>query len=686
MRITWATPLALGLGAISLLPLASANNNRTYRFAVVAKDLENVFFQDVGRGCHRRAEELTHQSLFDDDESAMWFNCVFVGSPTGDKRYRQGNQTEIVEDLLENGQLDGMAIAVIDADEGKRLIQKALSKGIPTITYNVDSPDSGRMAYVGADNEAFGRELANTLLQSKPGGGKYVIVDRDSAVIKRIAAGVRKRLTEEGSWSEAEEAGSPLNCLGKGDVAQDLIYQAMQREPGIEAVISAGSYPVRDEFVVGWRKLVKDPRFQNVKFIVATERDSAIALFKEGYIHNLVGIQPYAHGVKSINRLHQLSLAHQGNNLLGAPLENENTHEYVPLISLLSVDAYLQRPTVDMNYIGPLVIFGYVSFGVIAFLGIVLFGITHKYRDKRVIKASQPFFLQMIIIGTLFCSATIIPLGIDHENYSIDACSTACKIAPWLFVIGFNLIVSALYAKTRRINIVMKSARKFKKVAVTEKDVLKPFALKMFVSAVVLLCWTFIEPAVYTINPTSGTDNWNRSYKSFYGTCYEGSQVLPYIIPLITIMAGTIIVSMIEAYKARNIQTEYQESIYIAMVMAVKLQGFVMGVPLLALLEENPSAQYFVLVFVIFMVQLATLLLIFLPKLIKLRASLGDSERDSTESSSKSMRDLLGGVGLKFYKYELKEAGGARATVPVMRRATNALSERHPDGHQSLTM
>ena len=575
---------------------------------MVAKDLENIFFQQVGRGCNRRAQE------FSDADNVT---CIFVGSETGDKRYRQGNQTEIVEYLLEHNQVDGMAIAVIDQDEGTRLIQQALSKGIPTITFNVDAPDSGRMAYVGQDNEAVGVEFANTLLQSKVQGGKYAIVDRESPIMKIIAGGVRKRLTNDGSWSEATSAGSPLNCEGKGDIAHRLIYEAIKKVPDLDAIISVGSYPIRDEHMDGWKKLVKDPQFANVSFIAGGgSRDSAIQLLKEGYIHSLVGAQPFMLGVESIDRLYELVQARQENRL---PIFSNGTLFNQPLISVLSVDSYLQNPVVNMHYLGNLVVFGYIAFGVIALLSIVLFGIITKFKEGRVVKGSQPLFLYMITAGALCCSSAIIPLGFDTEKYSLRACTTACKVWPWLFSVGFNTVISALYAKTRRINVVMRSARRFKKVTVTEKDVLKPFAVTMLASMTVLICWTVLDPAEYTISASSGTDYWNRAYKSFHGTCYKDNQVLPYVITLFVINAGSILITIVEAYKARNVQTEYSESKYIAIVMLCLFQAFVLIIPLLVLLQENPQAQYLVLVMSIFMVELATLLFIFVPKLMELR-------------------------------------------------------------------
>jgi hypothetical protein len=73
-------------------------------------------------------------------------------------------------------------------------------------------------------------------------------------------------------------------------------------------------------------------------------------------------------------------------------------------------------------------------------------------RNHRAIRASQPFFLGMICVGTLLLAASIIPASIDDSVASDRACDIACVAKFWLFPIGFCLIFSALFSKLWRIN------------------------------------------------------------------------------------------------------------------------------------------------------------------------------------------------------------------------------------------
>jgi len=77
---------------------------------------------------------------------------------------------------------------------------------------------------------------------------------------------------------------------------------------------------------------------------------------------------------------------------------------------------------------------------------------TYWNRKTRIVRASQPFFLYMICIGTFIMGSAIIPISVDDRIASIEDCSLACIFSPWLASYGFVIAFSALFSKTWRIN------------------------------------------------------------------------------------------------------------------------------------------------------------------------------------------------------------------------------------------
>ena len=89
-------------------------------------------------------------------------------------------------------------------------------------------------------------------------------------------------------------------------------------------------------------------------------------------------------------------------------------------------------PPVDYNHLTGIRPVGLALFVIAASASIVCGIWTHVYRNSRVAKASQPFFLGLICVGCLVMSSAIIPLSIDESIASPEGCSKACKSIPWV--------------------------------------------------------------------------------------------------------------------------------------------------------------------------------------------------------------------------------------------------------------
>jgi 7 transmembrane sweet-taste receptor of 3 GCPR len=101
------------------------------------------------------------------------------------------------------------------------------------------------------------------------------------------------------------------------------------------------------------------------------------------------------------------------------------------------------------------------------------------------------------------------------------------------------------------------------------------------------------------------------------------------------------VIALIQAYEVRRITTEYSESLWIGGSIAAIAQIWIVGLPILRLVEENPKAAFLTKVGVIFGSSASTLGLIFGPKAGYLRDSL-DAKREAARLS-KALKDRNGG-------------------------------------------
>lgn len=82
-------------------------------------------------------------------------------------------QKRLVEDALAKG-ADGIAFSSIEANASGPIIDSALAKGVPVITFDSDAPGSRRLVYIGTNNVNAGKAAGEAAAKLLPLGGKLV--------------------------------------------------------------------------------------------------------------------------------------------------------------------------------------------------------------------------------------------------------------------------------------------------------------------------------------------------------------------------------------------------------------------------------------------------------------------------------------------------------------------------------
>jgi ribose transport system substrate-binding protein len=82
-------------------------------------------------------------------------------------------QKKTFEDAIAGG-ADGIAVSPIQADAFSPVIDSAIGKGIPVITFDSDAPTSKRLLYIGTNNYEAGKRAGEAAVKLFPNGGKLV--------------------------------------------------------------------------------------------------------------------------------------------------------------------------------------------------------------------------------------------------------------------------------------------------------------------------------------------------------------------------------------------------------------------------------------------------------------------------------------------------------------------------------
>jgi hypothetical protein len=323
----------------------------------------------------------------------------------------------------------------------------------------------------------------------------------------------------------------------------------------------------------------------------------------------------------------------------------------------------------NYNYIGAAL--RWIGFGMAGLILSVSIGFTlwtAMNRNSRVVKASQPVFLYMITVGCFLMGSSIIFWSLDDEVVPTNACSASCVVIPWLGFIGWILAFSALFTKTNRVNQIFHNPN-YKRIIVTVWDVIKPAVALMSVTILVLVLWTVLEPPSWE-REVSLVDQFGRDVETM-GICNYGNG-LPYALVLAIVFFGVLAYACYEAYVARKVSTEFAESEYIALVLvAIVLVSF-MGVPVMIIAQDEPRARVFVSAGIVFIVCLAILLLIFVPKILALRRE-NKSESVVIQSAQRNS------VPAPYSSRPVVAVSGLDLSFAALNDQTTSIEEEDPD-------
>ena len=154
-------------------------------------------------------------------------------------------------------------------------------------------------------------------------------------------------------------------------------------------------------------------------------------------------------------------------------------------------------------------------------------------------------------------------------------------------------------------------------IQVTSSDIFGVFLILLLVNLVVLITWTLVAPLEWTRVNQSATDVFNRTTDS-YGVC-TSVKAVAFAVVLIVMNLSFLVLANWGAYRARNIETEYNESRYIGISMAAILQAWCMGIPILIVVWNNPQGRFYVQAGIIFVTAQALVSLVYVPKMLALR-------------------------------------------------------------------
>lgn len=209
-------------------------------------------------------------------------------------------QVKIIEDLIAK-HVDGIGISVNEAKSVEKVIQQAMDAGIKVVTYDSDSPKSGRSMYIGTVNEAAGAKMAEEMAKAIGGKGEVAIVTGQLGAqnLNDRITGIKKTLEKYPDIKIVDMQGTE-DDLAKAVSVTEGIFRAHPNVKGIFGVSQVGG--------PGIAKAMQEKEFNNlkgkVKVFAFDDLKDTIKGVQDGYIDGIMVQRPVTMGKLAVEHLY----------------------------------------------------------------------------------------------------------------------------------------------------------------------------------------------------------------------------------------------------------------------------------------------------------------------------------------------------------------------------------------------
>mmetsp|Transcript_39979 Transcript_39979/g.45097 ORF Transcript_39979/g.45097 Transcript_39979/m.45097 type:complete len:686 (+) Transcript_39979:188-2245(+) len=252
-----------------------------------------------------------------------------------------------------------------------------------------------------------------------------------------------------------------------------------------------------------------------------------------------------------------------------------------------------------------LILAGYIMFAINIVACMVCAVWLRWQRKSQYVRVSQPLFLYLVLLGCTVSTTTIVLMAQEHAD---NGPIIACAFLPWFYGIGFSITFGTLFAKILRVYRLFKNAAQMTRIKITAFDAFKEICAITSVDVIICFVWTLIDPMQWTREVlTRDKFEVPLSSQGYCSSTYWNEFT-------ITICCWHFLLlgmALYLCYVSRNISSQYAEVKPLALVMVSQFQIFLISIPVLIIVRNNPASSFFVRSVVIWLNDFGVILIIF---------------------------------------------------------------------------
>ncbi|SCN22677.1 D-allose-binding periplasmic protein precursor [Clostridium sp. N3C] len=253
-----------------------------YHFYFIGQNSADPFWKEVMRGVEESAE---------DNNVVVEIYAPRFNDPTEELKYI---------DIATISKVDGIITHVTNSEGFTDLINKAVSKDIPVITFENDDAKSNRNAYIGTNSFMVGKEAARLLAEATGGKARIAIISSDDGSQGSIEHnakmyGFSTTLKNYPDMKVVKSYSSKMGVLSAEEITQNII----ESDEEINAIFTLTSADTLGsvQFIVNSNKVGQ------IAVVGYGNSEEILRYIDKEIIYGTIASDPYNMGYESIKSL-----------------------------------------------------------------------------------------------------------------------------------------------------------------------------------------------------------------------------------------------------------------------------------------------------------------------------------------------------------------------------------------------
>eukprot|EP01137_Pigoraptor_chileana_P036447 Opistho-2@32048 len=243
-----------------------------------------------------------------------------------------------------------------------------------------------------------------------------------------------------------------------------------------------------------------------------------------------------------------------------------------------------------------------IAVAVLCGLGICMalsfYGALLYFHDDRIVKASQPRFLYVLVLGALVAYVgLILDMPSPTDSY--------CIAQNWLWHISFALIYTPLFTKTWRVKKIFTNKDLTLKLNLSDRHLMLFVGASLAAVCIVLAVWTGLRPQFVQVVD----DATNPLLQYSECSVNIGWTAITWAVEGIFVLWGCIL-----AYETRSIPDNFNESRFLAFAVWNYFVINMVVLPISLVITHNPNAQFVLRSLSLFLTPTMVLCVYFIPR------------------------------------------------------------------------